>query len=73
MKPTILKHKIGNSNKKSTDEEDNGNIPGFQNLDRGDSSSDNVSEYNQGDDDSSINTSRNNKEYLLDENNDRED
>ena len=51
-------HTIGNSDKDSTDEDDNNRMPGLQDCDQDDSSSDNDSEDNRGDDDSSINTSR---------------
>ena len=48
-------------------------MPGLQDRHWDDSSSDNGNEHNWGDDDSSRNTSRNNKEYLLNENDVREE
>ena len=73
MEPTTVKHKIDSSNKDSTDKEDDDIIPGLQDCDRKDSSSKNDSEYNQRDNDSSINTIRNNEDYLFNKNNNRED
>ena len=67
MKPTASKPKIGNSNKDSTDDENNDTMPGLQNRGHEDSISDDDSDYNQGDDESGHRKRKSDEEYNLDD------
>ena len=71
MKQTASKHKIGNNNKDSTDDDDT--MPGLQNRGHGDSCSNDDSDDNRGDDDLGTKANRSDKEYLLDESDHRQE